>query len=139
MGLAARWPVADSSCGSRNQLAQPTPCAVAVAAGSPESSPTEAGMVSSASSRSADVTGVSLPERSRFPVRSAGIRLSLAAHLVRANRVPATSLERDMPAKKPLAIVTRKLPDPIETRMRELFAARLNVEDKPMNAAALAK
>jgi glyoxylate reductase len=44
-----------------------------------------------------------------------------------------------MPAKKPLVIVTRKLPDPIETRMRELFDARLNVDDKPMDAGALAK
>ena len=34
-----------------------------------------------------------------------------------------------MPNKKPLVIVTRKLPDAIETRMRELFDARLNVDD----------
>jgi glyoxylate reductase len=43
-----------------------------------------------------------------------------------------------MPAKKPLVIVTRKLPDAIETRMRELFDARLNLDDKPMDEAALA-
>jgi glyoxylate reductase len=44
-----------------------------------------------------------------------------------------------MPAspKKPLVIVTRKLPDAIETRMRELFDTRLNVDDKPMDQAAL--
>jgi glyoxylate reductase len=42
-----------------------------------------------------------------------------------------------MPAKKPLVIVTRKLPDAIETRMRELFDTRLNVEDKPMGQAEL--
>ena len=42
-----------------------------------------------------------------------------------------------MPAKKPLVIVTRKLPDAIETRMRELFDARLNVEDRPMGQAEL--
>ena len=29
-------------------------------------------------------------------------------------------------AKKPIVIVTRKLPDVVETRMRELFDARLN-------------
>src|ERR1700693_2194263 len=29
--------------------------------------------------------------------------------------------------KKPLVVVTRKLPDSIETRMRELFDARLNL------------
>src|SRR4030095_9722917 len=38
-----------------------------------------------------------------------------------------------MAAKKPLVIVTRKLPDAIETRMRELFDARLNVDDTPMS------
>src|SRR3982751_2552359 len=42
-----------------------------------------------------------------------------------------------MPAKKPLVIVTRKLPDVVETRMRELFDARLNVDDKPMTQAQL--
>src|SRR5262249_9391583 len=42
-----------------------------------------------------------------------------------------------MPQKKPLVIVTRKLPDPIETRMMELFDTRLNVDDKPMSQAEL--
>ena len=42
-----------------------------------------------------------------------------------------------MPATKPLVIVTRKLPDAIETRMRELFDARLNLDDKPMTQADL--
>ncbi len=40
-------------------------------------------------------------------------------------------------AKKPLVIVTRKLPDVVETRMRELFDARLNVDDKPFSQAQL--
>ena len=44
-----------------------------------------------------------------------------------------------MPVKKPLVIVTRKLPEAVETRMRELFDARLNLDDKPMTAAALAE
>jgi glyoxylate reductase len=45
-----------------------------------------------------------------------------------------------MPArKKPLVIVTRKLPDTVETRMRELFDARLNLDDKPMSQAELAE
>ncbi len=39
--------------------------------------------------------------------------------------------------KKPLVIVTRKLPDIVETRMRELFDARLNVNDTPMSQADL--
>ena len=34
--------------------------------------------------------------------------------------------------KKPLVVVTRKLPDSTETRMRELFDVRLNSEDAPM-------
>jgi glyoxylate reductase len=41
-----------------------------------------------------------------------------------------------MPSK-PLVIVTRKLPDAIETRMRELFDARLNHDDTPMTQAEL--
>jgi glyoxylate reductase len=40
--------------------------------------------------------------------------------------------------KKPLVVVTRKLPDSIETRMRELFDARLNLDDRPMSATELA-
>ncbi len=39
--------------------------------------------------------------------------------------------------KKPLVIVTRKLPDPIETRLMELFDTRLSVDDKPMTSAQL--
>jgi glyoxylate reductase len=41
--------------------------------------------------------------------------------------------------KKPLVVVTRKLPDSIETRMRELFETRLNLEDRPMSHAELAQ
>jgi glyoxylate reductase len=40
-------------------------------------------------------------------------------------------------AKKPIVIVTRKLPDVVETRMRELFDARINVDDKAMSQAQL--
>ncbi|WP_404382898.1 2-hydroxyacid dehydrogenase [Caenispirillum salinarum] len=36
-----------------------------------------------------------------------------------------------MVAKKPLVVVTRKLPDVIETRMMELFDCRLNHDDHP--------
>ncbi|MDE0942435.1 MAG: D-glycerate dehydrogenase [Alphaproteobacteria bacterium] len=38
-----------------------------------------------------------------------------------------------MSQNKPLVIVTRKLPDVIETRMMELFDTRLNVTDDPMS------
>src|SRR6186713_2217118 len=41
--------------------------------------------------------------------------------------------------KKPVVVVTRKLPDAVETRMRELFDARLNIDDKPMSQAELAE
>ena len=39
--------------------------------------------------------------------------------------------------KKPLVVITRKLPDQVETRMRELFDARLNVDDRPMTQPEL--
>ena len=34
-----------------------------------------------------------------------------------------------MSRKKPLVVVTRRLPETVETRMRELFDARLNIDD----------
>ncbi|HEX3711135.1 MAG TPA: D-glycerate dehydrogenase [Pseudolabrys sp.] len=42
-------------------------------------------------------------------------------------------------SKKPLVVVTRKLPDSVELRMRELFDARFNADDKPMTQAQLAE
>ena len=39
--------------------------------------------------------------------------------------------------KKAVVVVTRRLPDAVETRMRELFDTRLNHEDKPLGAAEL--
>ncbi|WP_042442296.1 2-hydroxyacid dehydrogenase [Azospirillum sp. B510] len=39
--------------------------------------------------------------------------------------------------KKPLVVVTRKLPDVIETRMMELFDTRLNPDDVPLTAAQM--
>jgi len=41
--------------------------------------------------------------------------------------------------KKPLVVVTRKLPDSIETRMRELFDARLNLDDTPLTPEQIAE
>src|ERR1700704_4101710 len=41
--------------------------------------------------------------------------------------------------KKPLVVVTRKLPDSIEIRMRELSDARLNLDDTPMTPDQLAE
>lgn len=40
--------------------------------------------------------------------------------------------------KRPHVIVTRRLPDAIETRMRELFDTDLNIDDSPMTQADLA-
>ncbi|RMF04974.1 MAG: D-glycerate dehydrogenase, partial [Alphaproteobacteria bacterium] len=42
-----------------------------------------------------------------------------------------------MGANKPKVIVTRRLPDVVETRMRELFDATLNLEDRPMSREQL--
>ena len=42
-----------------------------------------------------------------------------------------------MSRAKPLVIVTRRLPEPVETRMRELFQTRLNIDDKPLTQAEL--
>ncbi|MBI3453643.1 MAG: D-glycerate dehydrogenase [Rhodospirillales bacterium] len=44
-----------------------------------------------------------------------------------------------MPLRRPRIVVTRKLPDVIETRMMELFNARLNLDDHPMSADEIAK
>ena len=41
------------------------------------------------------------------------------------------------PKKKPKVYVTRKLPDAVETRMRELFDAELNIDDHPRTRAEL--
>ena len=42
-----------------------------------------------------------------------------------------------MSKKKPLVVVTRRLPEGVETRMRELFDARLNLTDAPMSEAEI--
>jgi len=42
-----------------------------------------------------------------------------------------------MAPRKPKVIITRKLPDAVETRMRELFDAELNLTDTPMGVEGL--
>jgi glyoxylate reductase len=42
-----------------------------------------------------------------------------------------------MSARKLKVVLTRRLPDAVETRMRELFDARLNLTDAPLDAEAL--
>jgi glyoxylate reductase len=44
-----------------------------------------------------------------------------------------------MTSEKPLVIVTRKLPRPVEARMRELFNVRFNEDDKPMSKEDLVR
>ena len=44
-----------------------------------------------------------------------------------------------MAKRKPSVIVTRKLPDAIETRLMELFDTRLNMDDRPMSQRELAE
>jgi glyoxylate reductase len=62
-------------------------------------------------------------------MRSAAGAQRPAAELAEARKMPSR--------KKPLVVVTRKLPDAVETRMGELFDARLNREDRPMSEAEL--
>ncbi len=44
-----------------------------------------------------------------------------------------------MARPKPVVVVTRKLPDPVETRMMELFDTRLNRDDKELSQDELAE
>src|SRR4051794_11975111 len=67
-----------------------------------------------------------------------------AAARLRARKIPRPaphdpdSGEARQPMKKrPVVVVTRRLPDIVETRMRELFDTRLNLDDTPMQPAAL--
>lgn len=43
-----------------------------------------------------------------------------------------------MPGQNTKVIVTRRLPEPVETRMRELFDVELNETDEPMDQTKLA-
>ena len=42
-----------------------------------------------------------------------------------------------MAVERPKVVVTRRLPEPVETRMRELFDVTLNESDSPMESSAL--
>src|ERR1700761_1682144 len=58
-------------------------------------------------------------------------------HRTRAPRLSSNGKRMPTPQRKPTVIVTRKLPDVVETRMCELFETRLNVDDKPMTQSQL--
>ena len=47
------------------------------------------------------------------------------------------NLKALMSSSKLKVVLTRRLPDAVETRMRELFDAELNLKDRPMDRAAL--
>ncbi|MEM9145989.1 MAG: D-glycerate dehydrogenase [Pseudomonadota bacterium] len=44
-----------------------------------------------------------------------------------------------MMRERPQVVVTRRLPEPVEARLQELFEVRLNTEDRPMGQGALAE
>ena len=44
-----------------------------------------------------------------------------------------------MPTPRPRVVVTRRLPAPVESRLRELFDVTLNTEDRPMTGEELAQ
>src|SRR5690606_14011298 len=69
--------------------------------------------------------------------RMAGAPGGVSPVLVKEVSTGPASEETMAGRKKPLVIITRKLPDQVETRMRELFDARLNVDDRPMTQPEL--
>jgi glyoxylate reductase len=90
----------------------------------------------------AAIIGIAAPER-RFLLQAADREIAASLRWTAWARLATPSLDQGefatMPWRRPLVIVTRKLPDVIETRMMELFDTRLNLEDRPMGAAALAE
>ncbi len=51
--------------------------------------------------------------------------------------MPADPKPSRFPGGRPRVVVTRKLPEAVETRMRELFEVDLNLDDQPMTREAL--
>ena len=77
------------------------------------------------------------PDRARkaTPFRPAALDKSSALLVWQApSSIPA---EEHMTQQKPLIVVTRRLPEVIETRMMELFDCRLNIEDEPLSRSQL--
>ena len=52
--------------------------------------------------------------------------------------MPVESRPLPFPGGRPRVVVTRKLPEAVEARMRELFEVDLNLSDAPMSREALA-
>ena len=57
--------------------------------------------------------------------------------MAKERRIVAAETESPCLAVRPIVVVTRKLPDVIETRMMELFDARLNISDQPFGRDAM--
>src|SRR5579871_7046540 len=76
----------------------------------------------------------------RRPARSLAwpARGGLIGHAPNPSRPRRRPSDPPMAPRKPKVVVTRKLPDAVETRMRELFDTELNLDDAPMNTEALA-
>src|SRR6266404_2123580 len=76
------------------------------------------------------------------PVKPLGLD-SAGLGPLRWTSIPALAMAGTTPREsarmpvKPVVVVTRKLPDSIETRMMELFDVRLNLADSPMSQAQL--
>jgi len=73
---------------------------------------------------------------SRATTQGSVSRLDIQPPLLLMADPPAADLVA-MRSKRPFVIVTRKLPDPIETRMMELFACRLNLDDTALSKPEL--
>src|SRR6266478_7996577 len=76
-------------------------------------------------------------KRGRRPATAGQAATVLLRQAPAATPSPRRESASPMP-QKILVVVTRKLPDPIETRMMELFDVRLNLEDTAMSQAELA-
>ena len=72
--------------------------------------------------------GVDVGCQSRFPVAAKGM-----ARLERPHGKQFVNAGRSMSNRKPLVVITRRLPDVVETRMMELFQTRLNESDAALS------
>ncbi len=70
----------------------------------------------------------------RLPKRQASGK---DAHLTPFVVGQETSAANDMPTRNLKVIVTRKLPEPVELRLKELFDAELNLDDTPLDTEAM--
>ncbi len=64
-------------------------------------------------------------------------RLAIGTRSDAGSPNPAPILAGPLMAERPIVIVTRKLPDVVETRLRELFDARLNLDDRSFSREEL--